>query len=742
MRPRGRRRAARTRARARPTASSPSRGWSRAAARLAEQTRRLLAEGLVDGETAGRLLALAPPILEPARFVHTDLCRDNLVVCAGALRIIDNGSWAVGPAGYDLGRALWRWPMRSDDRARFLDAYELARGAAVDAGGLAFWTAWRRSREPSTASVARWPMRPAAWTELVRSSVGSTSTASSSTRSHPIRRTSSGSMSATRCRAPPPPPPRATLAIDGERLARARRAAACAALGGGLRVRGARSAPAALARRRRRVEALDRELGVLYQVRGDAVEVVAADPGAGRVGWLRACASCTSGRWASVAAPSCTRRRRAAGRARGPRRRRAQSGKSTLLVHLLSGGASYVSNDRVAVDAAGRAVGVPTIVSLRQGTLDRLPGLPPLPAAWRHGWVHRHTLRELAARGPARQPARDSPPSCTPGQIRAWLGAGETRSGRVVAVLFPEIDHGPAPRLVCLPDDEARGRLRAARIAHDDDGLLARGRRAEVVEAPAPPAFICRLGDYPPGGARALLDELGYHLEARVPMRGWDLSRLDGRMMLDPLPWSYDALAAEALRASTAALDLGTGGGERLATLASAAGGTLAATESVPANIELARARLGPLGVAVHARASGAPLPFADASFDLVLSRHAGFRPAEVARVLRPGGRFLTEQTDPTSHNALRAAFGRRLAVAGDLSAACAGAGLVVDECRRVELQRRFTGVDALVAYLAAIPWIVPDFSVVDDLPHLRRLDDGMPLVFPAHYVLLRAHRQ
>jgi len=178
-----------------------------------------------------------------------------------------------------------------------------------------------------------------------------------------------------------------------------------------------------------------------------------------------------------------------------------------------------------------------------------------------------------------------------------------------------------------------------------------------------------------------------------------------------------------------------------LATLASAAGGTLAATESMPANIDLARARLGPLGIEVRARASGAPLPFADASVDLVLSRHAGFDPTEVARVLRPGGHFLTEQTDPTSRNELRAAFGRKPAVARDLSAACARAGLAVDEFRRVEVQRHFTGVDALVSYLVAIPWVVPGFSVVDDLPHLRRLDDGSPLTFRARYLLLRAHR-
>jgi SAM-dependent methyltransferase len=481
---------------------------------------------------------------------------------------------------------------------------------------------------------------------------------------------------------------------------------------------------------------------VLYRVRGDTVDVIAADPGAARVGWLRAIRELHERALgarafvllhaAAVALPD-----ERVVLVVGPR----ESGKSTLLLYLLAGGAAYVSNDRVAVDAAGRAVGVPTVVSLPCGTLDRLPALPPMPSAWRHGWVHRHTRAELAALDPITRPVRDYEPTCTPAQIRAWLGAGETPTGRVVAVLFPEIGDGAEPRLVPLPEDAAHERLRAARIPQDDDGLLARGRRAATIDEPALPAFICRLGACPPDGARALLDELGYHLEARAPMVGWDLSRLAGRMTLDPLPWSYEALAAEALRASTAALDLGTGGGERLATLASAAGGTLVATEAVPANIELARTRLEPLGVEVRARTPGTPLPFGDASFDLVLSRHTSFRPAAVARVLRPGGRFLTQQIDPCSHNELRAAFGRPPAVAGDLSDDCARAGLVVDEVRYADLQRTFTGVDALVSYLAAMPWIVPRFSVADDLPHLRRLADGSPLTFRARYVLLRAHR-
>ena len=95
---------------------------------------------------------------------------------------------------------------------------------------------------------------------------------------------------------------------------------------------------------------------------------------------------------------------------------------------------------------------------------------------------------------------------------------------------------------------------------------------------------------------------------------------------------------------ATAALDIETGGGEVLATVTRRPP-TLVATESWPPNVALARARLRPLGAVVVAVADAPALPFRTASFDLVVSRH----PVvvlwdEIARVLRPGGTYLSQQ--------------------------------------------------------------------------------------------------
>ena len=50
-------------------------------------------------------------------------------------------------------------------------------------------------------------------------------------------------------------------------------------------------------------------------------------------------------------------------------------------------------------------------------------------------------------------------------------------------------------------------------------------------------------------------------------------------------------------------------------------------------------------------------MPFRDGEFELVLNRHAQFNPSEVARVLSPGGTFLTQQVHGMWLWDLQAAF-------------------------------------------------------------------------------------
>ena len=125
-----------------------------------------------------------------------------------------------------------------------------------------------------------------------------------------------------------------------------------------------------------------------------------------------------------------------------------------------------------------------------------------------------------------------------------------------------------------------------------------------------------------------------------VPVEGWDFSWFEGRATEERPSWGYSTLLAEHMARAGAALDVQTGGAEVLAGIPKAPA-LLRATESWPPNLEIARRNLAPLnGEVVHVEDTD-DLPFADGTFDLVVSRHpTTVLWDEIARVLKPGGRM------------------------------------------------------------------------------------------------------
>jgi len=101
----------------------------------------------------------------------------------------------------------------------------------------------------------------------------------------------------------------------------------------------------------------------------------------------------------------------------------------------------------------------------------------------------------------------------------------------------------------------------------------------------------------------------------------WDFSRLDGRVVTEPLPWDYRQIVEKYLKPDFELIDLGTGGGEFLLSLHHPYDKTHV-TEAYPPNIELCLARLTPLGIKVREAADESTIPYADNKFDIVLSRH------------------------------------------------------------------------------------------------------------------------
>lgn len=241
-----------------------------------------------------------------------------------------------------------------------------------------------------------------------------------------------------------------------------------------------------------------------------------------------------------------------------------------------------------------------------------------------------------------------------------------------------------------------------------------------------------------------LLDQ--WKRDAAAPFEGWDFSYLAGRMIEGEPPWSYLELAKAAVAGAQDILDVATGGGEVFSSLAPFPGRARAVEGYVP-NIAVARRRLEPLGVAVFEGNTRSGMPFEDGAFDLVLSRHGGFRAAEMHRILQPGGTFLTQQVGGDNLADLAAGFGARLAYPDNtLERVCDDLAALGCEIQLQEAWRgpaTFHDVGALVYFLTAIPWVIEGFEVERSLDVLqslhRQLQSGRPLQFTYSRFLVQA---
>lgn len=234
-----------------------------------------------------------------------------------------------------------------------------------------------------------------------------------------------------------------------------------------------------------------------------------------------------------------------------------------------------------------------------------------------------------------------------------------------------------------------------------------------------------------------VFDRLVAEAEA-VPISGWDFSWLDGRATEARPSWGYSHLVARRLAKVNAALDLETGGGELLAHIA-VLPRMMVGTEAWPPNVIIAENRLRSLGAHVVQVGAGHALPFASNSFDLAISRHGlGGRSrseearqywAEIVRVLRPAGSFLSQQVGGKTMEELRDALGQPTPLRPHWGPAMARevmerAGFEITDMREEFPRTEFFDVGAIVYYLRLVVWIVPDFSVQRYRSGLLRLHE------------------
>ena len=222
-----------------------------------------------------------------------------------------------------------------------------------------------------------------------------------------------------------------------------------------------------------------------------------------------------------------------------------------------------------------------------------------------------------------------------------------------------------------------------------------------------------------------------------TPIEGWDFSWLEGRATEERPDWHYSKMLAERLSRANFVLDLQSGGGELLAKMPTIPP-LLVATEGYAPNIAIAARLLQPNGVHVVAVDDDQPvLPFRNSAFDLVTSRHPISTPwDEVARVLRTGGTYLSQQVGPHTNRELREwmvgssppgslrdpALARRNAET---------AGLTVEDLREARLRSEFYDIGAVVYFLRLVVWTVPEFTVQNYDDRLRALHRKIELDGP-----------
>jgi SAM-dependent methyltransferase len=235
-------------------------------------------------------------------------------------------------------------------------------------------------------------------------------------------------------------------------------------------------------------------------------------------------------------------------------------------------------------------------------------------------------------------------------------------------------------------------------------------------------------------------------------MAGWEFSWLDGRATEQRPSWGYQRQLRARLATVASVLDIQTGGGEVLAG-AGPFPPTSVATESWAPNLAVATALLHPLGVAVVA-CSHPPLPFADAAFDLVTSRHpVDLWWDQIARVLKPGGIYFAQHVGPASMRELiEYIVGPQPEVLGHGQLSPEGvsndaleAGLEMVDLRVERLRVEFFDIGAVIYFLRKVIWAIPGFTVTEYRDKLLQLHQQIqaegPFICSTSRMLIEARK-
>ncbi|OOE12687.1 class I SAM-dependent methyltransferase [Fictibacillus arsenicus] len=226
-----------------------------------------------------------------------------------------------------------------------------------------------------------------------------------------------------------------------------------------------------------------------------------------------------------------------------------------------------------------------------------------------------------------------------------------------------------------------------------------------------------------------------YLKEIEKPFSGWDFSYITetGRVSSSLLTWSYGSMVLPLIQKSASLLDMGTGGGELLSKLQPFPK-EVCATEGYPPNVPVAKERLEPLSIEVYQIGEDDLLPFDDNQFDLIINKHESYSPSEVHRVLTDDGIFVTQQVGGADYvdinHALAAPVNDEFShwELAFSEKELHEIGFEILEAKEEFPIQRFYDIGALLYYLKAIPWQVPDFKSKNYIAQLYEIHEMIQL--------------
>jgi SAM-dependent methyltransferase len=141
-------------------------------------------------------------------------------------------------------------------------------------------------------------------------------------------------------------------------------------------------------------------------------------------------------------------------------------------------------------------------------------------------------------------------------------------------------------------------------------------------------------------------------------LNGWDFSKLQCRV--EGATANLYEQVKKICKPSDLLLDIGTGGGEAILALRESAL-LLVGIDRSSGMIQTANNNLRQSGASNvrFIQMDAEKLDFPESFFDVVTCRHSGFSAQQVARVLSPGGTFITQQISEMDKYNLKQAFGR-----------------------------------------------------------------------------------